>query len=274
VEKSLINKMNQKNQSIVKIGIPSNIIYNELISNYDILKEKYHLEIYRFPEKKISELFNQNKLDIALLNPISYCESSENGSSMVIPTKCIAMESFTGLISMEFSGKSNKISTISLPKNEEYIGLIAKIILSERYDCFPTEINNNSAKNENPDCEIIFNELNNSSSIMDLTEIWFDTYEIPLILGFWVCKSDFNKCDPIALTNELFNHEISDEFNIIENNDADKNEYQREGNIHYKWTNDIKESLNEILQMLFALGIVQDVPEIKLFGEKNDKINH
>lgn len=266
MEKTIKDKISDVRKNLIKIGVPSNKIYDNLIYRSDILKKAYNIEIYRLTEQKIEELLRANKLDLAFLNPISYCNVSSKGGWSIVPTHCLAMEAFTGLISIEFNRKSKVIKTISLPENEAYLGAISKIILAERYDCFPSEFKKINSEIDKADCEIIFTDPDASSSIMDLSEIWFDTFEIPLIFGFWVSKSDNNNIDTISLTNELFNDEIGDEYAIIENNTSENSDYQRVGNIHHKWTEDIKQSLDEIIQMLFALSIVQEVPEIKVLS--------
>lgn len=246
----------------IKIGIPENKIYDELISSFNELKEKFDIEIYRTDSSQLAKAYYSDKLDIAFMNPLNFSEHPGEQDSRIIPTRCLAFEAYTGELSIFFNKDSQQFKSIYYAPKDNYEGETAEIILAERYESFPEKVEKLSGS---VDCEIKWEKANADETAIDLSELWFDTYEYPLIMGFWVCKADFDKCDPIDLTNQLFNNTLPDELPVVDEVKTEKYSYEREGIIHYKWTTDIEKSLEEMLQILFVLQKIPNIPEIKLY---------
>ncbi len=247
----------------IKIGISDSPLFDNLVHNYDKIKKRFDLEIYRFPSAKIADLYQKEKLDMAMLNPIEFSEMAGEGDNRIISTRCLALEEYTKELSLEFNPNASKIKTIAYSDDDNYLGMIARIILAERYDSFPEKLGKNSK--EIADVELKWRAGTPQNTSLDLSELWFDTYEFPLILGFWICRGDFDACDPVELTNTLFDSRLPDEVKILEEIKTDEYSYESEGNIHYKWTEDLKQSLSELLELLFVSQIIDAVPEVKMF---------
>lgn len=242
----------------IKIGIIEENLLSPLYHNYENIKEKYNIELYSGSGDYISQLYKKGQLDIILVDPISFGKLTGEAENQIIPTHCLALESHTQKAHLEFNPEAKNVDSIYYAQADEYFGLIARILLAERYNSFPNLVKD--AKDS--DVQVKRGEAKQDSVSMDLSEIWFDTYEFPLVMGLWVCRKDLEKCDPSELTKALFNSELSDEKPVVSVVKGDGFEYEAEGNLHYKWTEDIAQSLSQMMELFFMSQIIDKVPQI------------
>lgn len=245
-------------QNPIKIGIIEETLLTSLYHNYEIIKNKYNIELYSGTGDYISDLYKKGKLDLILVDPISFGKLTGEAENQIIPTHCLALESHTQNAHLEFNPKAKNVDSIYYAQEDEYFGLIARILLAERYNSFLDYVKD--AKGSA--VQVKRGKAKLDSVSMDLSEIWFDTYEFPLVMGLWVCRKDFDKCDPVELTKALFNSELSDEEPVLSVVKSDGFEYEVEGNLHYKWNEDIAQSLAQMMELFFMSQIIDKVPQI------------
>jgi hypothetical protein len=126
---------------------------------------------------------------------------------------------------------------------------------------------------------------------LDLTEDWYDTFEIPLILGFWIAdvekidentipevnsfaninlgeKAEENNCDceeEHCDCEDEHHHEIDefDEFSEDEN-------YQRVGFKHWNWNKNFVDFLEKTLDLLYYHNYTTHIVDVNLSEKENN----
>ena len=251
----------------IKIGIPNREIYNPLIEQFEQIKAEYDLQLFRDTEDRLAELFSKKKLDFAILNPIGYANGIGIADYRIVQQTCLAYENYTGELSIYFNRNAHQFKSMATAKETDYLTVIARIILAERYDSFP-EIKEMKVDLqtmlEKCDTAVVWQGSTGNDFALDISENWFDTYEFPLPIGFWVCRADDHPEKINEIIAKLVNPEMPDEYPIMEHFHVADTEYERDGNVHYRWSEDIEAALNETMQLLFVLNILEAVPEIKL----------
>lgn len=250
----------------IRIGIIEEALLSPLSHNYEMIKQKYGIELFNGTGEYISELFKKNKLDLILIDPINFGKLTGKVESQIVQTHCLALEAYSGATHLEFNPESKSVDAIYYAKEDDYFGMIARILLAERYNSFPEE-ESDVAK---ADVKVKRGKEKEGSVGMDLSEIWFDTYEFPLVVGLWICRKDLDKCDPQELTKELFDSTLQDEEPVISHVKTEDYEYDVEGNMHYKWTDDIAESLEQMMELFFMSHIIDKVPQINENGTREE----
>ncbi len=255
----------------IKIGIPNREIYNPLIERFEQIKGEYDLHLFRDTEDRIAELFSKKKIDVAILNPIGYANGLGIADYRIIQQNCIAYENYTGELSIYFNRSANQFKSLATVKESDYLTVVARMILAERYDSFPEikEIKDDlPTMLEQCDTAVVWQGSTGNDFVLDISENWFDTYEFPLPIGFWVCRAEDYPANINEIIAKLVNPELPDEFPVLEHFHVADSEYEREGNIHYRWSEDIEAALNETMQLLFVLNVLEAIPEIKLLPKE------
>ena len=244
----------------IKIGVPTHKIYDSLIERFDEFKAKYDIQLFRDAESRIADLFANRKLDIAMLTPAGYAKGLAIADYRIIPEACLAHEEFTGELSMFFNPASNRFKVLSVNDEHEYLTMIVRMILAERYDSFP-EVKVMHAENKGTDVAL------------DVSEQWFDSFEFPLPLALWVCRNEELEEDIVRqIITSIKAEDAVAELHIEENFNVAGIDYLREGNIHYEWNDDIRQALSDTLQMLFVSQYINDIPEVKVLGNSASEL--
>lgn len=240
-----------------KIGVPDNPIYNFILQDIEEVKSKFNVEIYKLPENQISKLMLDNKLQMALVNPLIFTKIFKNSDYRIINDLCICSVGYTGLGVLNLHPNSLRISKILSNCVDDFFLEIAKLLISERYDQFPiiSKFENDYELNPN---EAIFS-YNDLNSQLDISEDWYESYEIPLVYGFWIIRNEEEPENYKEIIKDLAKDNFQSEIPIALSN----NEYNREGTIITYWDDEIKNSLKQIYELLFAAKIIDDIPELK-----------
>lgn len=260
----------------IKIGVPTHKIYDSLIERFDEFKAKYDIQLFRDAESRIADLFANRKLDIAMLTPAGYAKGLAIADYRIIPEACLAHEEFTGELSMFFNPASNRFKVLSVNDEHEFLTMIVRMILAERYDSFP-EVKVIKAPLEdmisNSDIAALHAENTGTDAALDVSEQWFDSFEFPLPLGLWVCRNEELEEDIVRqIITSIKAEDAVAELHIEENFNVAGIDYLREGNIHYEWNDDIRQALSDTLQMLFVSQYINDIPEVKVLGNSASEL--
>lgn len=290
----LIN--NRKNK--MKIGIPSGHLYDRLIDNYSNMPDAGKITLLRGSDERLGEMFKNKELDIAFLSPLAYSGGVSDEEYRIIPTTCLALESYSGHLSVFFNSRARKLETLAARSETEYLTVAARIILAERYELFP-EINIEDVGNreisdllKRSDMALIPGNSDAHDNSIDISEQWFDTYEFPLLLGCWVCREyEVKKTEDAEeeaipqkdspeekeyidrmkdITERLAAHDLEAEVPILQEFKINGKEHERKGTIHYRWSRDMADVMSETLQLLFVLQIFELVPAVKVLGDDTD----
>jgi hypothetical protein len=250
----------------IRIGIPNNAIFSKLYINSDLIKEKYNLEIIILPEQEILKLFKARRLDIALLTPLGYGSGVKIADYRIIDGPCLASIGFTGYASILMKSGIKNIQKLNSNSADDFMMIIGRILLAERYDInlkLESQKLENSLLFADSDVSIIWGNETEAPIKFDISEDWYDTYSFPLPLAVWCTYGD----DPIDNCKSII-HDLADaslkEFEDIKLIDSYGEEKSCE--LIWKWNDDFKNAIDEMVQLLFFHQYISEVPKIKLIN--------
>ncbi len=247
----------------VRVGVLSNSIYRPLIQNIDEVAQEFNYEIFRLSEAQITNFIKENRFDVILVNPYILSKVFKFADFRIIPTRVMASVSYTNQVSIRFRDNLYKFDELYVPDKEDYFTKIAQILLSERYDIFPSlKTYNNLEELEKSDCSLIYND-NDTYGQLDICEDFFETYEMPLLLGFWIVRNEEEPNNVKEFIERAFDITMNGEYPIYE---QDKGSIIREGSIITNWNEDIKNSLEQVYQLLYFRQFINELPEIKIMS--------
>lgn len=248
----------------LKFAIPNNQIFKDFysISNNDV-------EITLTEEKNCIDLISTNRVNAAVLSPLGYSRGVAISDYRIIPGPVLALKGYTGYSSVYFRDNLTDIINSFADNPDDFISIASKIILSEKYDLsinpeiFTNEIDNQI---ENSDIIISSRESKMHKPILDISEDWFDTFEIPLILGFWVINAHLEGINFHSIINSITNPNLIKEEEVLEKiNDKFLRE-PRKGIILRWWNEEIEYALEETIKLLFYHQYIKDIAAVKIFG--------
>jgi hypothetical protein len=252
----------------MNIAVPDNKLFRIIYENIEQVCQTEGFNLLKLPESQINKLMLLNKFDLAFLTPLGYGMGVKGSDYRIIPGKCISLESYTGLASLYFAPGAKNINKLAVENPDDFFVQICKIILAERYETFP-EVN--IVKGElgeilKTNDLVLSYQQHDYFKPLDLSEDWFDTFEIPLPTGFWVCRNEEAPDDVLHLINSFADNSIENEI-IMETSSVIKNEIiKREGKILTNWNNEIKDWLEQLVQLLYFHQCLPELPAIKIYG--------
>lgn len=252
----------------IKIAVPDNKIYEFLYKNYEKAKEQYDIELYKVDEERAGNLFRNNRVDLALLSPLTYAEGVENHDFRIVPGPCMVLENFTDLASIYFKPGIRNIKQCLTKNPKDYLMIMGKILLSERYGIEAEPQLSKKDKKDilaEADTAILYEKSKEDEISIDISEAFFDTFEMPLINAIWVCRNDEFEHDMHELIHTLADDDLSD-VSISEIHDGDKDYSGREGEIHKHWHDDFEEVLAHTIEILFYRQYVPEISDVKILG--------
>lgn len=246
---------------MIKLAVPDNPVFNMLYEdsiNYD--KE---IQIFSVEETKCPEMLRNSLVDAALLSPLGYSNSMERVDYRIIPSRMLAVEGYSGFASIFFKKGLKTIRNYICPKPEDFLMIIGKILLAERYNLIPSEIiKSGDLVDLLCKAEAVIDWLPSSGvdSALDICEEWEDTFQMPLPLAFWVTRAEEAPDTLISLLNNISKTDLPDSVDIFDYKGV------REGKFIQIWNDGIKIALEEVFHVLYYHQYIQDIPEIKIFG--------
>jgi len=249
-----------------KIFILDTLIIEPIVANLVSSCKEFNFELYRIDESEMFNVLKANRYDLALINPLLYGKSMGFADLRILPETCIAHVGFTGMLSLRFAFNSPDLSVVNVQSPNSFVAAAAKILLSERYDLEPDFVKSDVSSSDAANLIIGGQSPENS---LDLSEDWYDTFEIPLPLAFWCGKNEEILPEYIQLVNDSKNENLSKEFAVHENIDENTGNYVRSGSIITHWSDEIKSAVEQTLQMLYLRGYFNDIPAVKLPNDDN-----
>ncbi|MFC2130862.1 MqnA/MqnD/SBP family protein [Bacteroidota bacterium] len=259
----------------IKLAIPDNFIYNWLIKNSEIVCRDYNVKIYKVSEEKCIELMLSGKVDTALLSPRGYGLGVGKTDFVIIPSAAFSTVGFTGLASIYFKEDLRTIETIATPSPDDFLIKIGILMLAERYNMHPEVIKTEGSVNDllkKADAAIIWGFGSAQSNALDVSEEWFDSFEMPLPLAMWVCKSLEHPENIEEIVMNLSDKNIEAEQQVLEEEQIDNSPcLAREGLIIREFNKEIETSLDQTLQFLFFHQHLNEIPAVKIMGRDEEK---
>ena len=252
-----------------RIAIPVDEIFSGLIVNKEEVCKKYDVRIFELDEDKCFELYLSNKADVILISPLTYGLNIGKSDSMIIPASALSLIGYTEIASIIFKKELKTFETIATQFPESYLFSISKLLLAERYDMLPKTLivqGTESKLLENADSAFIRGKSKENFNSLDIGEEWYDTFEMPLPLAFWICKSEEYPEDIINILKELSNFDKTKEINIFEETGKYSELPVRQGIISCEFSKEFEEALAQVFHFLYYHQLIGDIPEIKILG--------
>jgi hypothetical protein len=257
----------------IRIAIPDKSFIQNVMDYREELCNSLNIKLLKVDENKCFELLMNNRVDIALLTPLGYGKGLGNANFMIIPVSAVSLVGYTGLASIYFKKDLKTIDTIATAFPDDFIIKIAALLLAERYGMQPKVIKYSQLNSEipkNSDAIILYEKSETSENSLDVSEEWFDAYEMPLPYLFWVCKAHENS-EKIREVLSKFTGIRKEDRNVKTKDTNESDVMKRKGEIIKEWNDDIENSLDQTLQFLFFHQYFDNIPAVKILGRENEK---
>lgn len=244
-----------------RIYVSANFPFPEILGNIESVCHERGFELIKTDEKTCREHLLLNRASLALLSPLGYGLGVKSADYRIIPTYTAGLVSYTGKASLYFNSGLTTLDKIGSNNPEDFMMIIGQILLSERYEIDAvTEFAKGSTEEllKKYSSVMAYGSSENTNS-MDISEDWFESFEIPLILGFWVARNEEEPEDVVELTKLFAVDDLPEEIEIFAEN-------EREGKILTKWNSEIKLSLEQTLELLYYHKLLPEIPAVKIYG--------
>jgi chorismate dehydratase len=232
----------------------------------------------------LADLSSQNalrlksgELDAALLSPIDY---ARNSNEYFITSKICVCGSGNRTTLLHFREGLRKINTIATDIGLTSEVVLAKIILTEKYDTNPQfipmtpEINTMLAK---ADAALLvggptlFSSLDTRCTI-DLADEWYDLTDLPYVYSLWLCRQDSISPNTLFLLKQSCQEGVRhiNDIAVAASNDEQISPEECKtylSSFSFNLDEEATESLSEFYRYAFYYGVLSEIPEIKLYPE-------
>lgn len=254
----------------IKIAIPDNPIYRELFFNADTVCKEFGISLIRTNEREVAKLFENNRVDVAFLTPMDYGRGTRISDYRIVPANIFAVSGYSRIASTFFKPGLKTITSCGTPNPKDFITAIGKILLAERYSIIVDLVETKSEKKdeilEDFDSAILWKKNFVDDTALDITEDWFDSYSIPLILGSWVTRHEEEPEDLVRILRLFESDSLHGTKRVT---DKPNEEYDpREGKIFYKWNDEMEKSYDALLEILFYHQLTNEMATVKLMGDE------
>ena len=241
-----------------------------IVSNNSLLKPLYanivnddNYKISALSELKCIDAINSNNFDLALISPLIYAAISKKNEGRIVKSNVLVLEDFSGELTINIAPNKNKLSTIFFEELNEFIIVAAKLLLSERYGIEPQLVKNPT------EADIVLTKNSNEKYAdyikLDLTEDWFDTFEVPLVLGFWIASNEIYNTDTVEQINSFLSQDIlaTEQIKSYCNDLDNENDFERIGFKHWNWNDNFSKALEKTFDLLFYRNFASHIADIK-----------
>ncbi|MFN3194396.1 MAG: MqnA/MqnD/SBP family protein [Chlorobiota bacterium] len=254
----------------LKIAIPDNPIYRQIFFNAESVCKEFGATLIKTNEREVAKLFEENKVDVAFLTPKDYGRGTRISDYRIVPTTCLAVEGYSRYASVYFKQGLQTIKSAASPTPDDFIINIGKILLAERYsisvDLEKTDKSKVDDILEEKDAALIWKKNFLGDVAMDITEDWFDSYRIPLVLGTWVVR---HQEEPEALDKmlKLFESDSLHGKTTVTDKPGEEME-PREGKLIHEWSDEIEKAYDTLLEILFYHQFTNELATVKMMGDE------
>lgn len=251
----------------IKIAVPDNPVYSDIVFNLDGA-DKDEVILFRVPEHKCSELLFDNRVDAAFISPMAYGKPGSSGNFRIVPGPVLAFGGYSGKASIYFRPGAAQLNSCSSPNPDDYLIVLGKLLLMERYDIELSIDKMNGTKEEllrKADSVMLWEQGAPGSDSLDISELWSDSFEIPLILGFWVCPAEDFHPAVTDTVKRIWNSSLKTEEPVIEITTS-PDIAPRDGFILRQWNDELESALEKTIDLLFYHQLINEIEEVKFLG--------
>lgn len=254
----------------IKIAIPDNAIYRDLFFNADTVCKEFGISLIRTTEREVAKLFENNRVDVAFLTPMDYGRGTRISDYRIIPANVFAVSGYSRIASTFFKQGLKTIKSCGSPNPKDFIMAIGKILLAERYNIHVDLIETKDEKKDDIlaefDSAMLWKKNFVDDTALDITEDWFDSYQIPLIMGAWVTRHEEEPEDLVRVLKLFESDALRDNKSVV---DKPNKEYDpREGEIKYSWNDEMEKAYDALLEILFYHQLTNEMATVKMMGDE------
>lgn len=252
----------------IKIAIPDNPIYKQLFFNAEAVCKEFGITLITAPEREVAKLFETNSVDVAFLTPLDYGRGIKISDYRVVQSNVFAISGYSRVASTFFRQGANTIRSCGSPTPDDFIMAIGKILLAERYsihiDIEKTNLHSESEILDKYDSAMLWKKNFLDDSALDITEDWFDTYAIPLVMGAWVVRHE-EEPEGIERILKLFEADSLQSDKPVIDRFFDASE-PRMGKLLHEWNDEIEQAFDALLEILYYHQYTSEIATVKLIG--------
>lgn len=254
---------------MIKIAFPKNVFYENLFTRADEVARNNNIHLYRLSEKDCTDYLLRNIVDVTFLSPLGYGQGGMIADLRIVPGPMLFANDYTGLASIFFREGVEKIESIISDSSDDFIVLIGKLILKEKFGIDADLKQMQGSKEEllrNFDSAVLWGKGKNNEITLDVSEEWFDLVEEPLPLGFWVVRSEEYPRNIINIIKEFAIENLPFEEEVIESMTEDIARPSRKGKIIWHWRQDLENAISSVLMFLYYYQLLPEIPAVKILG--------
>jgi predicted solute-binding protein len=255
----------------IKIAYPENDIYKPLIDKEKAKKFDF-VDFYPCPENRCMELIHNGRVDVALMTPLGYAQGIKKGDFRVIPGPALAYAGKSDIVSIFLKENAKQIDKIAASHPDEFLIILSKIILAERFNIMPklekSNLNKDDILNEYNGA-IFYGKADEGEVALDLFEEWLFSYEIPLPIAFWACRAEEKPQDIEQVLSDISTIKTSDklkDINVMQLMDT------RRAATLASWSNELKNAVEQTVELLYYHQIIDDIAKIKEYEDKENSV--
>lgn len=268
----------------VKLGVFGFLNAKPLIYAIEESKIKHNFElIYSIPSQVAVSLLN-GEINAGLVPSIHYAKYSFKYH--IVPKVCIASHGAVGSIRLYFRKDLRDIKTVATDISSMSSVILARIILSEKYDIQPKFIAMKPNLEEmlsKADAALLIGdnalfESSGDKSYLDLGDEWEDLTGLPFVYALWVGRKDsLTREDVFALIEakrygfqniDVICEKASEKYGI----DFDFCKFYLTENLHYDLGELEINGMKEFFTYAFYYGVIEFIPEIKFYEFEEDTL--
>ena len=244
----------------MKIAVMNASVAQPLIEHVDEVCAELGWNVVRASDADCSRMLLNNEVSLALVSPLGYGRGVGRVDYRLVPGPCVVLTDYTETAGVVFSEGVEEITAIAATEPKSFMAVMGFIILREKFDSTATTIDQANAESM---C-VITDQLTERWTL-DISEEWYDLAETPLPAALWVCRTEA-ELDKVADAVKRMQAANLVEHDVVEHSDHADETFPRNGRISYEWNDEVQESLDAVLNVLFFHQQLAELPAIKILG--------
>ena len=253
----------------MKIAVPNNPAFAPLYNNTEFTGKVSDLQIFKVKEKDTHKLLLDKKVDAALLSPLGYGYGYQDAEFRIIPETALSTVDYTGLASIFFKHGLKEVSKVASNTPDDFMIKIGGLLLAEKYG-FDIELFEAQGNREEIlkkyDAAILWGKSDSTENALDISDEWFDTFEMPLPLLAWVTWEDNVPEKLVQYLRNIADKNIEKEETKYETIDKKVDFNLRHGHLFWTWTEEVEKAFEQILHFLYFHQFFSHIPAVKVLG--------
>lgn len=254
---------------MIKIAFPKNQIYEGLFAHSDDYCRANNIQYYKLTEAECADYLLRNLVDCAFLSPLGYGKGVMIADFRIVPGPMLFAINYTELASIFFREGAEKINIITSNSADDFIIIIARLILKEKFGIDADFKQINAEKEDllrQGDSAIVWGKSQSNEISLDVSEEWFDLFEEPLPLGFWVVRAETFPPNIQQIVNGLAIPDLPSEVEITETLASGETRLPRKGQLIWRWREDLQDAISSVLIFLYYHQFLPEIPAVKILG--------